>query len=154
MAIIRKITEQDIPQIRALMHLTISACYPAIYPERVVQFFLNYHSPEEIRRRVKNGLVVALRDQDELRGTGFLMEEEMGGLYVHPDHQRKGYGRQIVEYLIKNALENKVFRIWLDATPLAKPLYDKLGFSLISPMLQMVGDARLEYFKMEKVLGS
>jgi len=149
---IEEIAIPDIPQIRDLMHLTISVCYPAIFPGEVVQFFLDYHSPEEIQRRTQNGLVVALKDVGELRGTGFLMDEEMGGVYIHPDHQRKGYGRQIVEFLLSRAQENKLERIWLDATPLAKPLYDKLGFSLISPMVQMVGDVRLNYFKMEKIV--
>ena len=34
-------------------------------------------------------------------------------------------------------------------TPIAKPLYDRMDFKLVSPMLQMVDDAALPYFKME-----
>ncbi|MBN1952593.1 MAG: GNAT family N-acetyltransferase [Bacteroidales bacterium] len=73
-------------------------------------------------------------------------------MYVHPDHQRKGIGRRLAVRLIELAVEKRLNRIWLDATPLAKPLYDKLGFRLISPMTDWVEGVALHYFKMEKIL--
>lgn len=149
---ITEIKEFEIPAIRDLIHTTISLCYPSIYPAEVVEFFLSYHSLEDIDLRRRKGKVILLREDQEIRGTGFLIDNEMGGVYIHPDYQRRGYGKAIVLYLLEHAMSLKLDRIWLDATPLAKPLYDKLNFTLISPMVQMVEKVPLEYFKMEKIL--
>lgn len=150
---IRSIEKHETGIVKHLIHLTIERCYPAIYPSEVVNFFLNYHTGAEIEKRMQNGLVIVFEYDRQIRGTGFLQDEEMGGVYVHPDFQRRGIGEKIVRYLTDRALEQGIERIWLDATPLAKPLYDKLGFSLISPMTQWVGKVPLHYFKMEKRLG-
>lgn len=149
---IRTIHKEEIPKIKELIHLTVSSCYPSIFPPEVVKFFLEYHSEDEIKRRLDNGVVILLEEEGKLKGTGFLHGEEMGGIYVHPGYQRKGLGEMMVRYLMQLAREKQLPRIWLDATPLAQPLYDKLGFDLVSPMMDMVGDVPLHYFKMEMLL--
>jgi GNAT superfamily N-acetyltransferase len=152
MLTIQQVGHEDKSAVIDLIHTTIRTCYPTIYPPKVVQFFLEYHSPKEVERRLKGGTLLVLKLGDEICGTGFLYEEELGGVYVHPDHQRKGYGYKIVRELLQLAQKQKLKRVWLDATPIAKPLYDKLGFILVSELTQWIGDERLDYFKMEKYI--
>lgn len=152
MFIIRRIGPNDFEPVKKLIHLTIKACYPSIYPREVINFFLRYHSVKEIKRRADSGLVLVLEENNELRATGFFMEEEMGGVYVHPDFQKKGYGSAIVKKLLEYAIEKKSRYIHLDATPLAKPLYLKMGFDNVGPATQWVDDVPLHYFRMEKYL--
>jgi putative acetyltransferase len=90
--------------------------------------------------------------QSKILGTGFLVKEEMGGVYVHPQYQRNGIGTAIIMHLHEIALKSEINRIWLDATPFAKPLYLKLGFTVTSPMTEMIEDQPLHYFKMGKIL--
>ena len=149
---IEKTGEKEPLLVKILIHSTIRKCYPRIYAPEVVRFFLDYHSIAAIERRMNAGIVIVLKEEGQIRGTGFLTGEEMGGVYVDPRHQGKGYGTAIIEYLIGVALANEVKRIWLDATPIAKPLYERLGFQVVSPMTQMVGIVPLHYFKMEKFL--
>ena len=118
----------------------------------VVQFFLNYHSEKEIMRRAQNGLVIVLIQQGEIRATGFLDDDELGGVYVHPGFQRKGLGTAIVKHLLLEAEKRSVKFIHLDSTPLAKPMYEKLKFDLVGPAVQMIGEDPLHYFKMEKYI--
>ena len=40
--------------------------------------------------------MAALHGYGEILGTGFVVGNELGGVYVHPDYQKKGYGRQLV----------------------------------------------------------
>ena len=148
---IREIKESEYPDIRQLIHTTVITCYPAIYPPRVVQFFLHHHSIEEIHRRATTGVVIGLFINQVIRATGFLSEGELGGVYVHPEFQRKGLGTAVVNHLLGIASKEKLNRIWLDATPIAKPMYDRLGFKLVKPMIMYVQEAQLQYYKMEKL---
>lgn len=134
------------------MSYTISTCYPAIYPKEVVQFFLDYHSESEILRRANSGVVIVLLNNEIIRGTGFLDGEELGGVYVHPDFQQRGFGKAIVKQLLLIARDLEQKYIHLDSTPIAKPMYEKLEFKLVSHAVQMVGDVPLHYFIMEKYI--
>jgi ribosomal protein S18 acetylase RimI-like enzyme len=134
------------------MHFTISKCYPDIFPPEVVQFFLDYHSETEILRRANSGIIIVLLCESKIRATGFLDGEELGGVYVHPYFQRRGFGRAVVENLLKHARERSQKYIHLDSTPIAKPLYEQFDFELVSPAVQMIGDVPLHYFKMQKYL--
>ena len=149
---IRKATTKDYPEIQNLIHFTVRTCYPAIYPPEVVDFFIQYHSLDEIERRAGSGIVLVLVIEDNIKSTGFLCDEEMGGVYVYPVYQRKGLGTAIVTKLLDSAYKQKLEKVWLDATPLARPLYEKFKFDLTSPMVHMVGEVPLHYFRMEKKL--
>ena len=134
------------------MHHTISVCYPAIYPLEIVRFFLDYHSEKEILRRASSGTILVLIFDGVIRATGFLDGEELGGVYVHTEYQRRGFGTEIVNNLLRIASNGKQQYVRLDATPIAKSMYEKLGFKMVSPAVQMVGEVPLRYFKMEKFL--
>ncbi len=149
---IRKATQNDYQDIRNLIHTTVKACYPAIFATEIIRFYIEYHSLEEIHRRAITGVVLVLTIGDCIRATGFLSQGEMGGVYVHPDFQRQGLGLAIVSKLLEIARKKKLKKIWLDATPIAKPLYDKLGFELVRPMVIYIKNKPLHYFKMEKSL--
>ena len=150
---ISEFIESDLEEVLALIHLTIKKCYPEIYQPEVVEFFMNYHSKSEILNRAKTGKILVIKNNKLIIATGFLDAHELGGVYVHPEFQGKGFGSLIVENLLKVAVENKIAKIHLDSTPLAKHMYEKLGFKLIRPAVQMIGNVPLPYFIMEKNIG-
>jgi GNAT superfamily N-acetyltransferase len=147
-----KFSKFNLDDVYDLITLTIKKSYPKIYPTEVVNYFLEYHSKSEILCRAKSGKLFIVKIDQLIIGTGFLDGEELGGVYVHPDFQRLGYGIKIVEHLLAIARENKIKKVHLDSTPIAKPMYEKLGFQLISPAVQMIGKVPLDYFIMEKII--
>jgi GNAT superfamily N-acetyltransferase len=146
---IRNFIHTDIAATKELIHTTIQTCYPAIYAPDVVDYFLNYHSEEDILRSDSEGHLLVLLYDGIIRATGFLAGHELGGVYVHPQYQRRGFGTAIVERLLELAIDEQLYKVRLDATPLAKPLYDKLGFRLVRFATQMIGNEPLDYFEME-----
>ena len=52
----------------------------------------------------------------------------LGHIMVHPDQRGKGIGQRVTQSLIDIAKQNKCETIYLIATKLGVPLYEKLGF--------------------------
>jgi GNAT superfamily N-acetyltransferase len=148
---IRLYTEDDLSALVELVQSTIQDCYPEVYPKEVVDFFLEYHSIDEVNKRIKNkktSLFLAFQDE-MLVGSGYLTKKEVGGVYIRKSKQGTGIGKQIVERIIEKAKENGYDHIWLDATLLAKEFYLSMGFQLIENMTDYVSDnIPLHYYRM------
>jgi hypothetical protein len=76
----------DVDAVAALIEQTISACYGEVYPQRAVGFFKEYHSKERIAERLNRGITYVLECDREMIATGSLVEGEITGLFVHPEH--------------------------------------------------------------------
>jgi N-acetylglutamate synthase-like GNAT family acetyltransferase len=146
---IRVAEETDLQHIHQLIHKTVEVSYPAIYPPKVVRFFLQHHNLAEITKRLTEGVVLVLTINDSVTGTGFVRGDELGGVYIDPLYQRQGLGTAIVKRLLGSARQQKINRLWLHSTPMAKPMYDKSGFKLISEMVMYIEDEPLLYYEME-----
>lgn len=93
--------------------------------------------------------MLVAEENSEIIATGFLDGPEMGGIYVHPERQKQGIGTALVEKLLEMAHAKRLKRIWLDSTPIARPLYSKMGFKIVCPATQIVNGVPLNYYKME-----
>src|SRR5439155_8135372 len=52
----------------------------------------------------------------------------IGMVLVHPEYQRRGIGRALLEHCVEHLRSRRVRCFKLDATPLGKKIYDRLGF--------------------------
>jgi GNAT superfamily N-acetyltransferase len=141
-------------EVHKLIEQTILLNYPAIYSPDVVNFFLEYHTRSNIELKSKKGDILVGCIEEKIVGVGYLIEKEIGGLYVHPDFQRKGYGEKIVLQLIDFARLKKLDYVWLHSTPTARNFYLNLGFELQEELTDLVGprNAPLPYFLMKMEL--
>lgn len=134
-----------------LIHSTVSKYYPKVYPKEVVNFFLDYHSEVETRKKIKNRRTfqyLAIRD-GELVACGYLNKKEVGGVYVKPGCHRLGIGKLIVEHILQKARSLKHDHVWLDSTLSAKEFYLSMGFTLVENMTELVeNDVELNYYRM------
>lgn len=109
-------------------HSTIKAVYPRYYPEGAVAFFLQHHAPENIRRDVAQGLVhVAVDAQGTVLGTVTIKGNEIGRLFVLPQHQGQGVGRRLMQFAEETVLCHHD-TVVLHASLPAKALYLKNGY--------------------------
>lgn len=77
--------------------------------------------------------IVAVNDRDEMIGCGQIKPHgkdifELASLAVYPEHQGKGVGRAIIEYLINNSPRP----LYLMCLSTVGPLYEKFAFRAIS----------------------
>ena len=125
---IRPATKNDRETVHRIAHETISAIYPHYYPRGAVDFFLNHHNPEAIRRDIEMGLVYLVVDENDAPvGTVTLRENEILRLFVLPQFQRKGYGKMLLDFA-ENRVAEQFDTVIVDASLPAKSLYLKRGY--------------------------
>jgi GNAT superfamily N-acetyltransferase len=151
---IKPFEKYHLDEVHKLIEQTILLNYPEIYCSDVVNFFLEYHTQSNIELKSKKGDILVGCIKDKIVGVGYLIEKEIGGLYVHTDFQRNGYGEKIVLQLIELARLKNLDYVWLHSTPTARNFYLNLGFEMQEELTDIVGprDAPLPYFLMKMEL--
>ena len=67
---LRRANLQDLKEILTIVHDTVNRVYPNYYLPEVVDFFINYHSEENIKADIEKGTVYLILDNDCIVGTG------------------------------------------------------------------------------------
>src|SRR5271165_504392 len=80
--------------------------------------------------------------------------EKIDMLYVHPDFAGQGAGRALIDALTKLGSARGAKRLTVEASELAKPLFERLGFRAESRNLVRVGDEWLANTTMIKQLAA
>ena len=80
--------------------------------------------------------------------------EEIDMLFVDPEFARQGVGRTLVDALTKLAEARGVKRLTTEASDVAKPLFERQGFTAQKRNLVRKGDQWLANTTMTKILGA
>ncbi len=80
--------------------------------------------------------------------------EEIDMLFVDPEFARQGVGRTLVDALTKLAEARGAKRLTTEASDVAKPLFDRLGFAAQKRNLVRTGDQWLANTTMMKTFGA
>jgi putative acetyltransferase len=75
-------------------------------------------------------------------------------LYVHPDFQRRGVARALLRHLESLARHDRVPRLYAEASITARPVFEAMGFHVVSPQTVTIRGATLTNYRMEKPLGA
>ncbi len=124
---IRAAKETDFDSIRNITKTTIWSVYPKYYPSGAVQFFSNHHSDDRIKADINAGKIFLLEIDGIGVGTVTVADNEINRLFVLPDFQRKGYGRELMDFA-EEIIRKKHKYIILDASLPAKQIYLKRGY--------------------------
>ena len=127
MAVIRAAKETDFDSVKDITQTTIWSVYPKYYPSGAVQFFSNHHSDDRIRADIVAGIVFLIEVDGTAIGTVTVADNEINRLFVLPDFQRKGYGRELMDFAEEMIRKNHD-HIILDASLPAKQIYLKRGY--------------------------
>jgi ribosomal protein S18 acetylase RimI-like enzyme len=102
---VRTATDRDVEPLRALLSKTFHATYDAFYGvPKVAELITAWHSAVEIKARIhaKGGEYLVADDGKRIGGMAFAAMSEkltktaiLHQLYVHPDYQRQGIGRDL-----------------------------------------------------------
>ena len=127
MAVIKAAKETDFDSVKDITQTTIWSVYPKYYPSGAVQFFSNHHTDDRIRADIVAGIVFLIEEDGTAIGTVTVADNEINRLFVLPDFQRKGYGRELMDFA-EEIIRKKHDHIILDASLPAKQIYLKRGY--------------------------
>lgn len=151
--VIRKFQPDDLPQLKQLVNLTIDAVYGPHYASEIIEYWKRLHTPQKIFKDVVNGHAVVMLDHNKIIGTGSLVGATIKRIFIHPNYHRQGLGRQIMNYLEQQAMDNGQIKVYLDAANISKAFYLQLGYQVDQEEIISFHDqVKVNYFKMSKSL--
>lgn len=74
-------------------------------------------------------------------------------LYTHPDYQGRGVASSLYEYLLAEAKQAGITRLYVEASLVARPFFEHRGFAVIKENRVYRNGVALVNFSMEKQLG-
>jgi len=149
---IRQANLGDFETVKRIVHTTINEVYPHYYPNGVVEFFINYHSDNNIKESIEGDIVLLISVDGVVVGTGSVHKNEISRVFVLPQFQGLGYGTLLMNEL-ETLIEKEYSRIVLDSSLSAYNLYIRCGYrpikyeKIITPNKDV-----LCYYTMEKTL--
>lgn len=150
---IRAFAETDLHALHRMICDTIDASYSEVYPPRAVAFFKEHHSEKKIAERSAVGKILVLISERDgsILATGALIGSEITGVFVHPDHQRQGYGKAIMTRLEQIAMEEEISELSLSISLPSRRFYENLGYTVLDECMRDVGGGEfLKYWSGKK----
>jgi GNAT superfamily N-acetyltransferase len=133
---LRRAIASDVPEIQRIRH--------SVRENRLVSTEIGDRDVLEAIEKKGRGWVVEVRG----RIVGFAIGDSQTGniwaLFVHPDHERKGYGRQLHDAMLDWLWSQGLDCLWLTTEPRtrAQRFYESAGWHLVGPT--QTGDVRYE----------
>ncbi|TIQ30610.1 MAG: GNAT family N-acetyltransferase [Mesorhizobium sp.] len=135
---VRTASERDLAAIRVLLVETWHATYDAVYgARRVTEITDDWHSIASLKARLTrpNSEFLVADDGKRLGGMAFASATKdpkivlLNQLYVHPDCQRRGIGRSLLDEVEASFLEARSLRLEVEeANTPAIAFYEANGF--------------------------
>ena len=142
-------------EITDLHHACVHAIDPCIYTLEQQEAWA--HTPPnypywEKRLALKKPFVARVGEQI----VGFIELEESGHIdcaYTHPNFQKCGVMSELYAYLESVAKQKGMKRLYLEASTVAKPFFEKQGFVMLHPNEIKKNGCMLVNYSMEKKIG-
>lgn len=125
---IQQADKEHLNIIKTIVISTIKEIYPRYYPRGAVDFFLSHHHEEAIAQDVQAGSVFLICDHErQAVGTVTMKANEICRLFVLPQYQNQGFGRQLLDFA-EARISGGYNTAILDASLPAKAIYLKRGY--------------------------
>lgn len=69
-------------------------------------------------------------------------------LYISPQHQQQGYATLLIKHILDIAMHKQIKQVSVDASIIAKPMFEKLGFTVQSENQQVRSGVTLKNYSM------
>ncbi len=132
---IRRFRPEDAMETARLIAHTLRTSNSKDYSEAYIEANISSHSADVLVERAENGHMYVVCDNAQIIGCGAIAgywgsttESVLLTIFVSPDHQGKGIGRQIIETLEQDEFFLRAKRIEIPASITAVEFYKKMGY--------------------------
>lgn len=134
--IIRQFNIQDAKAVSDLIATTLRISNRKDYSEEYLEKDIQCLQPQDIIERANRQHFYIIEDDGKIIGCGSIGsywgkedESSLFTIFVHPDYQRKGIGRKIIQTLEQDEFFLRAKRIEIPASITAIPFYLKMGYT-------------------------
>lgn len=151
---IRRYTPDDAEEIADLYRRSVTETAIEKYTPEEVEVWASYADEvEEIRHRLAEGLTLVAETGDVIVAFGQLKPlDHIAFLYTLKEYSRMGIATEIYNRLEEHAVMKGAERLTTDASRISMPLFERLGFKLECPVVEVRKGVGLECFNMRKEL--
>lgn len=140
---VRALTADDAEAAAAVVDAAIAAHIAPDWSARAVAALRQEVGAVRLRERIPAAtLCLGSFEGDELAGVALMTAPDtLAMLFVHPAHERRGHGRTLWE-AARDAIRARhpeVSEVRLNATPYARPVYERFGFDAVSAPFDVDG---------------
>lgn len=125
---IRPANPQDAGAISRLIIATLHTSNAQDYPATVIAQVLQNFSPHAVRQLLNKRQVFVAQAANKILGTASLDGHTVRSVFVAPDNQGQGVGRQLMAELERQALASGATHLTVPASITAEGFYAHLGF--------------------------
>ncbi|MHC1679820.1 MAG: GNAT family N-acetyltransferase [Methanomassiliicoccales archaeon] len=152
-AVTRRFEDFDLAAVSKLICDAIDHSYIGAYTTQAIYFFKDYHKTGNILDDSRRGLTIVIEIDGRIVATGTLLGDEIKRMFVSPDMQGMGLGRDMMGVLLQRAREKGLSRIFLDSSVVSNGFYLKCGLQQISENFILLDDgSHLDYARMTLTL--
>jgi len=117
-----------------------------MFPSEYRQHWMDeHHSTDHIATEASKGYTLVIECEGQIIGTGNVLHEQIQSIFVHPEHQRRGWGTELIHRLEEHARKEGVGTLRLSALTPSKQFFEALGYQLMSE--HQFQDDNLRQFK-------
>ena len=155
---VRPATPQDGPELAAVARRSITITGASMYDEDQIAVWSSPFSPEAFERFATTQLVFVVEAGGAIAGFSSLLIREDGRaeldlLYVDPSFSGRGAARLAVGAVESAARARDVTSLWADASRLAAPVFEHLGYEVVERYMKERGDVSFPNTWLVKRLG-
>lgn len=151
---LRRYTPDDAEDIARLYGSSVREIAIAQYSLEEVEAWASYADEvEELRYRLAEGLTLVAETDGRLVAFGQLKPlDHIAFLYTIKEFSRMGIATSIYKRLEEFAIRKGSAALGTDASRISKPLFEKLGFWVVKPVIEERKGVKIECFVMRKEL--
>ncbi len=152
---IRRFHVQDAAELEQVIAKTLRISNSRDYPKECIEANIASHSAQVLIERAKEGHMYVACDGSQIVGCGTIAgywgsqtESILLTIFVLPEYQGRGIGRQIIETLEQDEYFLRASRIEVPASITAVEFYRKMGYDDKNGIAELDGEVyRLEKFR-------
>lgn len=132
---IELVKEEELEEVHELIVYTIKKSFPAFYPPNSVNIVVEEFNLNKIKDRASWTHFYVAKIENKIVTCGAIgpywgskEESSLFNIFVHPDYQKQGIGKKIVQTLEQDEYFLRAKRIEIPASMVGIPFYKKLGY--------------------------
>jgi GNAT superfamily N-acetyltransferase len=149
---IRNAKKENLPECETLLKGVLDEVNSKYYSPEIIFGWKTHNSLKNLEKQFENSKILVYESENRILGLGAIEKDHISKLYVLPEFQKRGIGREILNGLEEIAKENKFNSCNLNSTLNAIQFYINSNYQVLGPITFEERGIFVTFTKMKKEL--